>query len=35
MMDALFLMYHHQMIRDEDLEGFSEEIRERILNVKI
>ncbi len=30
MIHAIRLMYHHQMITDEDLKGFSEEVRERI-----
>ena len=30
MMHSLRLMYHHQMITDEDLNGFSEEVRDRI-----
>jgi hypothetical protein len=30
MMHAMRLMHHHQMITDEDLNGFSEEVRERI-----
>lgn len=30
MMHALRLMYHHKMITDEDLDGFSEEVRRRI-----
>jgi hypothetical protein len=29
MMSALRLMYHHQLISDEDLKGFSGEVRER------
>lgn len=30
MVHSLKLMYRHQMISDEDLSGFSEELRERI-----
>lgn len=30
MIHALRLMVHHQMITDEDLNGFSEELRDRI-----
>jgi hypothetical protein len=30
MMHSLRLMYYHQMITDEDLTGFSEEVQERI-----
>jgi hypothetical protein len=30
MMDSLMLMYRYQMIKDADLEKFSEEIRERV-----
>ena len=29
MMSSLRLMYHHELISDEDLKGFSEEVRER------
>lgn len=32
LMPTLFLMHRHQMIRDEDLEGFSEDVREWISN---
>jgi hypothetical protein len=30
MIHALRRMYHHRMITDQDLNGFSEEVRERI-----
>ena len=30
MMSSLMLMYLHQMIADEDLNGFSEEVREQV-----
>ena len=33
MLDSLILMYRHQMIGDEDLDVFSEELRERIASL--
>jgi hypothetical protein len=30
MVHVLRLMYHHRMITDQDMNGFSEEVRERI-----